>query len=100
MIRVRIRLPSHVARMPGAETTGWLELEKEMGEGTTVHELLSTLVLTYPGFRESVFNPDVGLVNEQINVVLNNELLTFAEISETGLADNDTVALLSIYSGG
>ena len=75
-------------------------MEKEIGERTTVNELLSALVLTSPGFRESVFNPDVGLVNEQMNVVLNNELLTYAEISQTTLADGDTVTLLPIYSGG
>ncbi len=100
MVHVRIRLPSHIAKMLGVETTGWLELDREIEEGTTVRELLSILVLTRPGFRESVFNPDVGLVNEQTNVVLNEELLTFAEISETKLANNDTVALQPIYSGG
>jgi molybdopterin converting factor small subunit len=75
-------------------------LEREIGAETTVGELLSALVLSYPGFRESAFNPDVGLINEQVNVVLNDQLLTYAEISETRLANNDTVTLLPMYSGG
>ncbi len=100
MARVRIRLPSHIARALDPRSTGWLELEQEIGAGTTVRDLLSGLVLSYPGFRQWVFNPDVGAVNEQINVVLNDELLTFAEISETRLAEGDTVSLLPIYSGG
>jgi molybdopterin converting factor small subunit len=98
--KVRIRLPSHIARMLEPGTSGWLELEKEVGAETTVSELLSGLVLTHPGFRQWVFNPDVGVVNEQVNVVLNDELLTFAEISQTRLADGDTLGLLPIYSGG
>ena len=100
MAKVRIRLPSHIARMLDPEASGWRELEKEIGEDTTVSELLSGLVLTCPGFRQLVFNTDVGLVNEQIHVVLNDELLTFAEISQTRLADSDTLSFLPIYSGG
>ena len=100
MAGVRIRLPPHIANVLGAEGNSWLEVEREIGPETTVLELLSSLVVTFPGFRESVFNPDVGLVNEQMNVVLNDELLTFAEISETKLAVNDMVTLLPIYSGG
>jgi molybdopterin converting factor small subunit len=100
MARVRMRLPSHIAKMLDPENSGWLELEKEIGDETTVSEFLSGLVLTHPGFRQWVFNPDVGVVNEQVNVVLNDELLTFAEISQTRLADGDTLSLLPIYSGG
>jgi molybdopterin converting factor small subunit len=100
VVRVQVKLPSYIAKEPGTDTTGWRTIEKETGKGTTVRKLLSILVATYPGFRESVFNPDTGSINEQINVVLNTQLLTFAEILQTELADNDTITLLPIYLGG
>jgi molybdopterin converting factor small subunit len=100
MVNIHIKLPSHLARMLKADSVDWLIIEKEIAEGTTVKDLLSILVMTYPGFRKSVFNPDAGSVNEQINVVLNNELLTFEDMSHKLLADNDTVTILPMYFGG
>ncbi len=80
--------------------TGWSGIEREVADGTTVLELLSDLAAAYPEFRESVFNPDVGTLNEQIGVVLNDVLLTFEEVNHTRLVDEDIVTLLPIYSGG
>ncbi|MFH0846670.1 MAG: MoaD/ThiS family protein [Chloroflexota bacterium] len=100
MAKVKLRLPSWIARMLDAKATGWLTLEKEMKDSATVDNLLMNLVATYPGFREAVFNPDTGGLNDQISVILNNKLLTFKEVSETRLKDGDTIVLLPLYYGG
>jgi|WetSurMetagenome_2_1015567.scaffolds.fasta_scaffold573168_2 hypothetical protein len=100
MAKVRVRLPPHIAQILNANSSGWLVLERDITQKTTVSTLLASLVETCPGFRETVFNPDVGLVNEQIGVVLNEKLLTLEEISQTGLGENDSILLLPLYYGG
>ena len=100
MAKVRVRLPPHIAQTLDSNSSGWLVLEREITEKATVSNLLASLVVNYPGFRETVFNPDVGLVNEQIGVVLNEKLLTLEEISQTGLGENDIILLLPLYYGG
>lgn len=100
MAKIKLRLPSWIAAKLEVKSSGWLTLEKEVGEGSTISDFLVGMVMTYPGFREAVYNPDAGLVNEQINVVLNDRLLTFREISRAKLIDGDTIVLLPIYYGG
>ncbi len=100
MCKVKLSLPSWVAKMIDAKASDGLTLEKEVGEGTTISDLLKRLVVTYPGFRQAVYDPDTGLVHEQINVILNSRLLTFREISQTKLTDGDTIVLLPMYYGG
>ncbi len=100
MAEVRLKLPSWIAAKLGAKSSGWLTLEKEVGEGTTISDFLMGMVMTYPGFRQAVYNPDTGLVNEQVNVVLNDRLLTFREMPQTKLTDGDTIVLLPLYYGG
>ena len=86
--------------MLDAKASGWLTLEKEIEEDTTTSDLLSDLVATYPGFRQAVFNPDTGHLNDQMNVVLNDKPLTFLEVTQTKLIDGDTIVFLPIYYGG
>lgn len=100
MAKVQVRLPSHIAKLIDAKSSSWLAFEKDIGENTTVRTLLSSLASTYPGFRETMYNPDVGLVNEQVGVVLNDRLLTFEEISQIKLSDSDTILLIPLYFGG
>lgn len=100
MSKIRLKLPSWVATMIDAKSSGWLTLEKETGKDTTVSDLLADLAVTCTGFRQAVYDPDTGLVNEQINVILNDNLLTFREVSETKLTDGDTVILIPLYYGG
>ncbi len=100
MGKVRLKLPSWIAAMLGKKESDWLTLEKEIEEDATVSDLLKSLVSTYPGFRQVVFNPDAGHLNDQLTVVLNDRLLTFQEVMQTKLADGDTIVLLPIYFGG
>ena len=100
MVKISVRFPSFVFKTPAAENTGWVEATREMGQGSTVLDSLSDLVAVYPGFREAVFNPETGAVAEQIAVVLNDELLTFAEMSQRKLASDDRLVILPVYAGG
>ncbi len=100
MGRVRLKLPSWIATMLDEKASDWLTLEKEIEEDATISDLLTSLVATYPGFRQAVFNPDTGHLNDQINVVLNDKLLTFQEVTQTKLRDGDTIVLVPIYYGG
>ena len=100
MIKIKLRLSSWVAAKLGDEHSGWLTLEKEVGEGSTISDLLVAIVMTYPGLREEVYSPDTGLVDERINVALNDQLLDSREISRAKLSDGDTIILLSSSWGG
>jgi molybdopterin converting factor small subunit len=98
--KVSVRFPSFVFRARVAEDGGWVYSTIEAAEGDTVLDLLSDLVAAYPGFREAVFNPETGAVAEQVAVVLNDQLLTFAEMSERKLVSDDRLVILPVYAGG
>ena len=97
---VSVRFPGFVFRTPVAKNEGWVDSTRETPEGDTVLDLLSDLVTAYPGFREAVFNPETGTVAEQIAVVLNDQLLTFSEMSERKLVNDDRLVILPVYAGG
>jgi molybdopterin converting factor small subunit len=100
VIKIRIRFPRSVILAGESQKGGWQDIEREAVEGTTVIQLLSDLVSTYPGFREGVFNPQTGTLNEQIGVVVNDQLLTFSEVTQNLLADDDRIVIVPIYAGG
>lgn len=100
MPMVTLKLPSWIASKLGAKSSGWLTLEKEVAEGTTVNDFLMGMVAAYPGFREAVYNPDTGLPTEQVNFVLNDRLLTFREMTQIKLTNGDTIMLIPLYTGG
>jgi len=100
MPKVTLKLPSWIAAKLDMNSSGWLTLEKEVAESTTINDFLLGMVAAYPGFREAVYNPDTGLPIEQLNFVLNNRLLTYREMSEIKLSNGDTVILIPLYTGG
>jgi molybdopterin converting factor small subunit len=100
MIKIKLRLSSWVAAKLGDENSGWLTLEKEVGEGSTISDLLAGIVMTYPGLREAVYSPDTGLVDKRINIALNDLFLNSREISQVKLSDGDTVFLFPLSWGG
>jgi len=100
MIKIKLRLSSWVAAKLGDENSGWLTLEKEVREGSTISDLLAEIVMTYPGLREAVYSPDTGLVDKRINVALNDHFLNSREISQVKLSDGDTIFLFPSHWGG
>ena len=97
---VQLKIPSWGASMLNAQGSDWFILETEIGEGTTIGSLLTDLAFSYPDFRKMVFNPDVGKVSDQVNVVLNDSLLQLPDVTEVKLNDRDSISLLPVFSGG
>jgi molybdopterin converting factor small subunit len=100
MYKVELKLPSWVATSLDPKADGWLTVDKEVAPGTTVGRLLEEIAASSKDFRETVYNPAVGLVSEQINVLLNNTLLSYQEITQTKLNNGDSLLLLPVYFGG
>ena len=46
MIKIKLRLSSWIAAKAEVEHSGWLTLEKEVGEGSTIRDLLVGIVMT------------------------------------------------------
>ncbi len=100
MGKVRLKFPASFASMLNAQGSDLVILEKEIGEETTIGDLLADLAVSYTDFRKVVFNPDTGKVSDQVNVVLNNNLLQFPEVTEAKLNDGDSIIILPVYAGG
>jgi hypothetical protein len=100
MPEVTLKLPSWIADRLGVKSSGWLTLQKDVAEGSTVSDFLMGMVSDYPGFREVVCDPGTGLLTQQVSMVLNNRLLTFEEVTHTKLTKGDTITLTPIYVGG
>ncbi len=100
MAKVRLEIPPWVAHMLNEQHSDWLILEEEVEEKATVVDLLSNLAFKYTNFDKVVFNPDIGEVADQVIVVVNDNLLQDADITEVKLKDGDSVMLLPVFSGG
>ncbi len=100
MGKVQLRIPPWIASVLGEKDDSWFILEKEIGEGCTVGDLFGDLTAGNANFCKAVFNPDVGKVNEQLLVFLNDNLLEDSQVMEAKLSDGDSIMLLPVYSGG
>ncbi len=98
--KVRLKFPASFASMLNAQGSDLVILEKEIGEETTIGDLLAALAVSYADFRKVVFNPDIGKVSDQVNVVLNNNLLQLPDVTEAKLSDGDSIIILPVYAGG
>ncbi len=98
--KVRLKFPASFASMLNAQGSDLVILEKEIGEETTIGDLLAALAVSYADFRKVVFNPDIGKVSDQVNVVLNNNLLQLPDVTGAKLSDGDSIIILPVYAGG
>ena len=99
MGKVQIKLPSWCVSI-NAKASSWITLERKIGKDTKPIDLLTKISMTNSNFRQSVYNPNAGIISEQIMVFLNSNLLTFQEMSQIKLTDGDILMLLPIYFGG
>ncbi|MFC1988602.1 MoaD/ThiS family protein [Chloroflexota bacterium] len=100
MSKVQLKIPPWVGITFSDHSPGGYSLEQEIGEGATIGSLLTDIALSNPDFRKMVFNPDVGKVSDQVNVVLNDSLLQLPGVTETKLNDRDSIIILPVYAGG
>ena len=100
MAKVQLKFPHSFAGMLNAQSSDWFILEKEIGEGTTIGNVLADLASSYTDFRKVVFNPDTRKVSDQVMVILNDSLLQLPDMTEAKLHDGDSVTILPMYAGG
>ncbi len=98
--RVQLKITPSLATILDKQGTDWLTFEKEVGEESTIGDLLADFVTSYKNFDKVVLDPDNGKVSDQLNIVLNDSLLPLPEAMEAKLADGDIVILLPVYAGG
>jgi molybdopterin converting factor small subunit len=98
--KVKLRIPQFVAYMINPGATEDFVLERELGKETTVSGLLTEFALNNSTFRQIVFNPDAGMISDQLNIVLNQQLLHLPTEMDTRLNDGDVVTLIPVYTGG
>jgi molybdopterin converting factor small subunit len=98
--KVQLKIPPFFAYIMESSTSDWFVLEREIGKETTICNLLTDIAISNSEFREVVFNPDTGIISDQINIILNQKLLNFPRGMDTKLRDGDVVTLLPLYSGG
>ncbi len=100
MGKIRLKIPPFLAVMMKSPDSDWLVIEYEIDEESTIGDVLNKLALHYPNFREVIFNPDLGHVCNQVNVVINDNLLLDQESTRTRLKDSDVIMFLPIHTGG
>ncbi|MFH1639702.1 MAG: MoaD/ThiS family protein [Chloroflexota bacterium] len=100
MSSVQLRIPPFFACMIHPGTADWLIFEKEIGDATTVGDILTDLASKNHSFCERIFNPVAGTVSDQVDIVLNQKLLHFPGETDTRLNDGDVVILIPVYTGG
>jgi molybdopterin converting factor small subunit len=97
--KVQLRITPSISSILNAEG-GWLTFEREIRAESTIGDFLADLAISYPDFKNIVFNPDTGRINDLIQVVVNDTLIHLPEGSETTLKDGDKVVLVPVYTGG
>ena len=67
--------------------------------GSTIGEVLETLVGSYPSLRDQLFADD-GELNRFVNVYVNGQDVRYLEGTGTPVAERDEVRLLPAMAGG
>ena len=74
--------------------------EKEVqAEGSSVKEVLDSLVEQHPDTQSQLFGGDGGL-NRYVNVYLNDEDVRVLDGLDTAVTDGDTLVILPAMAGG
>ena len=92
-------MPSATVKIPPvlrAQTGGDAQVP---ADGTTVGEVLTSLVDAHPDTKSQLFSED-GELNRYVNVYLNDEDVRVLDGLETAIDDGDTVVILPAMAGG
>ncbi len=68
-------------------------------EGSTVGEVLQTLVAEYPGLAGQVINDD-GTLHKFVNVYLNDDDVRYLSSLDTPVKESDDISILPAVAGG
>jgi molybdopterin converting factor small subunit len=100
MAKVTLKVPPFFACVMNPKASDWFVLDRQIGEKTTLCDLLTELALNNVEFRNAVFNPDEGIVHDGINIVLNQKLLNSPQEINKKLSDGDVIVILPSLAGG
>ena len=100
MGKVRLKITPSLTCILDAQNSDWLILDREIGEKTTIGDMLRDFSSAHTDFHKMVFNPATGKISDEIYVVLNDNLLQFPDVTETEVKDGDIVTLVPVYAGG
>ena len=89
---VEVRLPTVLRTHAGGRSTVSVE-------GSTIGEVLQSLVTAHPGMTGQVLTED-GSLHRFVNVYLNDDDVRYLDRLDTKVADGDTVSILPAVAGG
>lgn len=68
-------------------------------DGTTIGQVLTSLVAEFPGLSGQVVNDD-GTLHKFVNVYLNDDDVRYLSALDTPVSDTDEVSILPAVAGG
>jgi MoaD family protein len=89
---VAVRLPNVLRAHAGGAAV--VELE-----GSTIGEVLGTLVASHPGLSGQVVGED-GSLNKFVNIYVNDDDVRYLQQLDTPVADGDEISILPAVAGG
>ncbi len=75
------------------------EITRELDAGSTVADLLGSLMVTYPGLARELFVKP-GHINPRVNILVNGRNIQYLAGQKTVLGDGDLVAIFPPAAGG
>jgi molybdopterin synthase sulfur carrier subunit len=91
-VPVEVRLPTVLRSQAGGRATVSVE-------GSTVGEVLRSLISQHPGMGEQVLNPD-GSLHRFVNVYVNDDDVRYLSALDTPVKEGDEVSILPAVAGG
>ena len=89
---VDVRLPTVLRSQAGGRATVTVD-------GSTVGEVLQSLVNEHPDMGEQVFNAD-GTLHRFVNVYVNDDDVRYLSALDTPVKEGDEVSILPAVAGG
>jgi len=96
----RLELYSWIADTIGHEKQAGRPVEKMITPGTTIEAYFRQLSESYPEFRNNIYDPENGGINDEVVIILNDRLELFANIRDREIQEKDTLILSPIIFGG
>jgi molybdopterin synthase sulfur carrier subunit len=91
-VPVDVRLPTVLRPQAGGQSTVSVD-------GSTVGEVLQSLVSSHPGMSGQVLNAD-GTLHRFVNVYVNDDDVRYLSALDTPVKDGDEVSILPAVAGG
>lgn len=74
--------------------------EEEVKDGTSIRQLFEQLARNNLTFTQKIFNPETKRLYPHLMVTFNDRVISFNEVYDKILANEDKITLLYMYTGG